>query len=308
MAVAVAQEVDAVLPDQRVLARAGVVRRQGRRLGGAESIRPEVLGRSAFVPLGVAALEGEAREIERSSRGVERTVGRLAEGQERFGIGGRVENDELGIGQGRILLCGVEDLAVRRPAGDGPALAREGAAHGQSAGEGHRIDLGRALVLGGEGQRLPVGRDGRIGFDARVRGQTAGQAAADVDRPQVAFRDEDDGVAVDGREPVVAGPARGQPGCRGRRGGAGLDGNRETQQNGNEREGSFHGLLLRGEIRMAVFYSKIDTQGNDFGCRQDTESRMIGPGTGWGTKDPPLSKTNRGPGRVLSSVSEKGAR
>ena len=123
-AVAVAQEIDPALPDHRVLARAGVVRGEGRGLVGPERVGPQVLGRAALVALGVAALEGETGEVERLARGVERSVGGLAERQEGLRVRGRVEDDELGVGQGRVFPGGVEDLAVRRPAGDGRRAAR----------------------------------------------------------------------------------------------------------------------------------------------------------------------------------------
>ena len=80
-----------------------------------------------------------------------------------------------------------------------------------------------------------------------MRGQAAGQAAADVDRPQVAFRDEDDGVAVDGREPVVAVPSGGE---------AGLDEAEQADQDGCEGDAFFMTFSFGAKLRKAVFYAK----------------------------------------------------
>ena len=264
-AVAIAQEVDPALPDHGVLARAGVVGRQGGGLVGADRVRPEVLGRAAFIPFGVTALERKPREIERPACRIERSVRGLAEREHGLGRRRRIKDDKLGVGQGRILLGGVEDLPVGSPADDRAALSREGAANGQAARERHRVDLGRALVLGGKGQGQAVRRDGRIGLHPVVGGQAPGRPAARIDRPEVALGGEDDRVAVNGREPVIAVPAVGRPG---RRGGAGQDKAEDTQDDAEEDEGSFHEGSFPGEVR-AKRYSipKHGRGGNDFGCQ-----------------------------------------
>ncbi len=224
-AVAVAQEIDPVLPDHRILAGPGVVGRQRDGLFAAEDEGPQVLGRAALVALRVTALEREPGEEERLACRIERSVGRLVEGKQGLGVRLGVEDNELGVGQGRKFLRRVEDLAIGSPAGDRRRLPGEGAADGETSGEGHGVDFGRPLVLGGEGQGQAVGRNGRISFHPRVRGQTAGRPAPDVDRPQVALRSEDDDVAVDSWKTVVAVPSGGE---------AGLGETEETEDGGGE--------------------------------------------------------------------------
>ena len=64
-AITIAEEIDAAVPEHRVLAGALVVGGQRDGFLVAVGIPPDVLRRAALVPLGVAALKGKPREVQR---------------------------------------------------------------------------------------------------------------------------------------------------------------------------------------------------------------------------------------------------
>ncbi len=80
----------------------------------------------------------------------------------------------------------------------------EGQALRLAAGRGHDEDVGIAFVLAGEGDPLAVRTELGKAFIAVVRGDAGGHAAGKRRFPQIAFRGEDYGVAVDGGEAVIA--------------------------------------------------------------------------------------------------------
>src|SRR5262249_5522574 len=73
-------------------------------------------------------------------------------------------------------------------------------------------DLGVAVVLGGEGELLAVGREAGEHLVAVVPGEPPGDAAGGRDGVEVAGVAEGDLVAVDGREPQQPGLVRGRCG------------------------------------------------------------------------------------------------
>ena len=83
----------------------------------------------------------------------------------------------------------------------------------------HHVDLLVAVVLAGEGDLAPVGREPREEFAARVRRQPHCGATGDRGRPQVAGVGEDDAVPVDIGEAEQ--PRLGAGGLRQRRQGGG---------------------------------------------------------------------------------------
>src|SRR4029078_12691170 len=72
--VAIAEKVDATVPEHRILARAFVVRRQRRGFLVPLREAPQVLCRAALVSLGVAPFTRESSEIESPTRGVLRRI------------------------------------------------------------------------------------------------------------------------------------------------------------------------------------------------------------------------------------------
>lgn len=130
---------------------------------------PEVLHGAAAVALGLAALFGEAGEEEAFAGGFEGALAGLGEGQEPACAGGGIDGEQLGGGQAGVGRGLVEDLALGRPGFDAGGGAVEGEAGGSAAPERHDIDLGGALVGGGEGQLFAVRGDGRVGLGTRLR-------------------------------------------------------------------------------------------------------------------------------------------
>ena len=199
-AVAVGEEVDAAAPPHGVLAGSGEVGGERRGFRVAVGKPPKVLGGAALVALGVAALEGQAREEQRLAGFVVGAVGRL--GQRHEPAHGRefrlayVEGEEAGLRQGGLGFGADEDFAVGRPADEVDGGGVPGAAARDAAVDGHGVDLGGAVVLAGEGHGLAVGRDGRQRLVAVVAGEARGRAALVADFPQVAFSDKNDAVFV----------------------------------------------------------------------------------------------------------------
>ena len=212
-AVAVGEEVDAAMPPHGVLAGSREVGGEGRGLRVAVGELPDVLGGAAPVALGVAALEGQAREKQRLSGLVVGAVGRL--GQRHEAAHGRefrlanVEREQASFRQGGLGFGADEDFAVGRPADEVDVGGVPGAAAWDAAVDGHGVDLGGAVVLAGEGHGLAVGRNGRQRLVALMAGEARGRAALVADLPEVALGDEDDPVLVQGRLAVVTDGSRG---------------------------------------------------------------------------------------------------
>jgi hypothetical protein len=134
----------------------------------------------------------------------------------------RAENDVFAV-----VLPAHDDVV--RPHAVGDVVAAEGGGEGEALGftalRGHDVDLGVAVVLGGERDLFAVGRQAREHFEAFVRRQPPGDAAVGRDGVQVAGVGEDDLIAVDGGEAEEAGLAfvgrggvrPGQAGQQGRR-------------------------------------------------------------------------------------------
>mgnify|MGYP007030125213 CR=1 FL=1 len=156
-AAAVAGEVHSPLPPHRALARSWIVRRQRRGFGVAVRETPEVLRGSALVTLGVAALEWEAREEERSAGFVVDAVAGL--GKRHYGALGRlrVQTHKLPVWKRAVDLGGIEDVAVRRPADHAAARALVGQSRWQATRQRHDVDLCGPLVGADEREQRPVG-------------------------------------------------------------------------------------------------------------------------------------------------------
>ena len=56
----------------------------------------------------------------------------------------------------------------------------------------HDVDVRVAVVLGAEGDQLPVRREGGIGFDALVGGQAPHSGAVEVGHPEIIGVNEGD--------------------------------------------------------------------------------------------------------------------
>ena len=165
----------------------------------------------------------------------------------------------------QLLAAGIQHLAVGgeqhapaigAPAGDLVRGRMPGQAPRLTAAGGDHVDIGVAVVTGGERDPLPVGREARREFGRGMTGQTARLAAVPVGDPQVAAVDEgqvarrDGGLAQQhrhgGRRSGDArggrsGSSRGLLGLRGRR----RDGGGQAQgQGGGLAEGAeLHGLV-----------------------------------------------------------------
>ena len=100
--------------------------------------------------------------------------------------------------------AGVEDRrAIRGPGGDRTRRGLEGQAPRRTAGRGHHVDLGRALLTADEGQQRAVGRETGMARLADPGGQSPGAPPAGRRHPQVVLGDEDDGVVVQGGKAQV---------------------------------------------------------------------------------------------------------
>ncbi len=106
-------------------------------------------------------------------------------------------------------LGGIEHLAGRRPADGQVAAAIEGDALGRAAADRHDIDLGRAVIGGGERHPFAVRRGGGVGLLAGMRGQPRRLAASGRSTPQIALGGEQHGVAGQSGEAVIAVGGRG---------------------------------------------------------------------------------------------------
>ena len=95
-------------------------------------------------------------------------------------------------------------MAARTPGTAGAAEPR--AALRASAVEGHGVEVARSFVGGGDGEQLAVGRNGRMRLRTGVRREPGGGTARGIDAPEIAFRHEDDHVAVDRGLAVVPEP------------------------------------------------------------------------------------------------------
>ena len=215
-AAAIAGEHHAITPRQRASAGAVVVggarrRLRGGRIGRGQREAPQLLCGAALVAVGVTALELQAREHEvRCIQ--ERRLAALRQRNGRAGVALQVVAPGADGGQVAARVGGVQQRAVGFPSGGADAPRVPCAAHGQAADKRHGVHLARTFIGGGERQRGAVRRDRRIAFLARVAGEPRGVAAVDVHAPQVAFRHEHQGVAVDGGHAVVA---AGRSGCVG---------------------------------------------------------------------------------------------
>src|SRR5690242_5073240 len=154
-AVAVAGEVDAPLPHHWRAARAIVVAGELFGVFGVGREAPDVLRGTASIALGVAALEGEAREEERAV--VVGAVARLGEWHERRHVRSWVDLGELRVGERREMARRVENLSLGGPARDDRRATLEGAPRRRSAVDRHGIELRRSFVRGREGDGLSVG-------------------------------------------------------------------------------------------------------------------------------------------------------
>src|SRR5262249_44043727 len=77
------------------------------------------------------------------------------------------------------------------------------AANRQAPACGDRIHLGWTFVAGGKRDRPSIGRERGPGFFTQSGGQSPGDSALGPDRPKSALSRRDDGVSIDGGEPVV---------------------------------------------------------------------------------------------------------
>ncbi len=208
--VAVAEEIDAPVPVHRVLAGAREIRRQRDRFL-ARDVLPQLLGRPALVMLRLASLEILAREEQRLAVRSEHALCGLAQRNQLDPIVA-IDGGKLAVRQRRIPPRAVQHLSIRRPALDSRVAALVSAPRGQPAGSGHRVDLGRPFVIGGERDRPPVGRKRGVRLFARMGCQPPCRATLQPDFPQVALGRKHDRVFVKRGEPVI--PAVVLPPCR----------------------------------------------------------------------------------------------
>lgn len=163
---------------------------------------PEVFSPAALVALGLAPLAEPAGEEEGAAVGGVGGFRGLGE-RDDFVAAAIIDEREFVAGQGGVALGSDHQASIGRPAG-GLRVAVPGAALGHAALDGHGVDLVGAFVAGTEGDGLAVGRDGGLVFSAGAGGEPMRCAAVDVDRPEVAFGREDDGVAVERGVGVIA--------------------------------------------------------------------------------------------------------
>lgn len=222
-AVAVGQEGDAILAARAVGQGTAVVVALGQQRAGFGLVGqvhdPQPGDGAPAVLARVVAAQAVAGEVQRVAVGAQGRVARLADGQLAALAGFHVDGEEL---QARATVQpGVEHLTGRGDAPDLQAAALPGQAARHAPGNRHHVDLGPAVVLRREGQPLPVGRDGRLGFLAGVGRQPLGIAALGAHAPEVAFSHQEDLVAPQRGLAVVAlgggdsaGGGRGEQGQR----------------------------------------------------------------------------------------------
>jgi hypothetical protein len=88
-------------------------------------------------------------------------------------------------------------LAVWGPALDLGVRGIVGEAFRGAAIDRHHVDVGAAVIVGGEGDLGSVGREACVGLHAGGIGDSVGGMVFDGAKPEVAFAGEDDGVSVD---------------------------------------------------------------------------------------------------------------
>ena len=112
------------------------------------------------------------------------------------------DGEELGVARGerRALRCEEHALAVGREALHAIDAGMPRQARGRTAGERHRVDVGVAVVLRAERNRLPVRRERRIRLDPVVGRQPADVAdvGSEVGHVEIAAVDEREMRRADG--------------------------------------------------------------------------------------------------------------
>jgi hypothetical protein len=106
-----------------------------------------------------------------------------------------------------------------------------GEAAGNATRGGHYKYIGIAIVLGAEGNALPVGRKHRVAFGAGIHGQAARVAAIAVGHPQVFGINKGNVLLADGGLPE-------QP-CVGGINGMGMPGGAAPKRDGEQRSIQF---------------------------------------------------------------------
>jgi hypothetical protein len=226
-AVPVGNEVDRVAVPHREHVH-GLGRRQ--RLVGFPLEVPDGDGAFPAAPIALpgaellgGVIEGEAPSVGREAdqRGA-RQVEHLGDAAV-----GRNEEEPVKVGQVARAIRAEKDAPVGGPPQHHIARRVIGQADGFAAPGRDDEDIIVAVVLAGEGDPFPVGRESRVELVAGVGGEAASRAALGRGRPQVPGVDEDDLVTPD------AGLAQ-EPGRAGGRGGLGLG---KTKQACEQRDG-----------------------------------------------------------------------
>ncbi len=198
-AVAIAEEVDAAVPEHRLGRSAGVVGCEGNGFGFSVEL-PDALGSAALVALGFAWLLEPAGKEEDILRRIRR-FGCFSEGND-FARAHIVDEHQLRFRQSGITRS-ADDQAAIGSKSFRPRIAVPGAALRQAALDGHGVDLGGAFEFSAEGYGLAVGGEYGVRFGSGIGGEAARDTSICTDLPEVTFRGEDDVVATDSGGGVV---------------------------------------------------------------------------------------------------------
>src|SRR6202035_5723636 len=152
----------------------------------AEERRVDDFGAFGREIAGAGLGHGEGpREAAVKRNGVEAVVAEI----EVFAEGAK--DDGLAVGRPAV------DLIVITPAwSERAARWIEGQLLGNAAGHGDNVDLFVAVILSCEGDPLAIGRELGEDFDARMRGETGGEAAGSGGQPEIAGVSEHNFVAA----------------------------------------------------------------------------------------------------------------
>ncbi len=170
------------------------------------AIDPQGAGGTAPIAFPARRIGRVAAEDDAAPAGVERDLVRRPPRESLGRSAGRGHRVQMLVARERTRRVALEQdaVAVARPSHGSRVGAQPGEPPAGAAGGVHHVHLGRPFAGAGVGESRAVGREAREGHHPRAGGQPPRYATAGGNRPQVVLADEDDGVAVDGRVPVVA--------------------------------------------------------------------------------------------------------